>query len=107
LFYSVIILNFAAIKQIEDMTTVQLNAEIYRELSIIANDEGMLKKALNALRRITTSSTRVPKSKATDMQIDWDKLPELPKSFKELQGMGHVTQEDIANDERLAYILSK
>lgn len=89
------------------MTAVQLNAEIYRELSIIANDEGMLKKALKALRRITTSSIRDPKSKAADMHIDWDKLPELPESFKELKGMGHVTQEDIANDERLAYILSK
>ena len=88
------------------MTAVQLNAEIYRELSIIASDENMLEKALKALRRITSSKS-VSKSKAAETKIDWDNLPELPESFKQLQGMGHVTEESIAKDDRLAYILSK
>lgn len=35
------------------MTTLQLNAELLRELSIIAEDEGMLKKALKAIKKIT------------------------------------------------------
>ena len=35
------------------MTALQLNAELPRELSIIAEDEGLMKKALKALKRIT------------------------------------------------------
>ena len=37
------------------MTTMQLNAELLRELSVIAEDEGMMKRALRALKRITAS----------------------------------------------------
>ena len=36
------------------MTSLQLNAELFRELSIIAEDEGLMKKALKALKRITS-----------------------------------------------------
>ena len=35
------------------MTALELNAELLRELSIIAEDEGLMKKALKALKRIT------------------------------------------------------
>ena len=35
------------------MTALQLNAELFRELSIISEDEGMMKKAIKALKRIT------------------------------------------------------
>ena len=35
------------------MTAIQMNAELFRELSIIVEDEGMMKKALRALRSIT------------------------------------------------------
>ena len=35
------------------MTALQLNVELLRELSIIAEDEGLMKKALKALKRIT------------------------------------------------------
>ena len=35
------------------MTALQLNAQIYRELAVIAEDESLLDKALKALRRIT------------------------------------------------------
>ena len=34
------------------MTALQLNAELFRELSIIAEDEGLMKKALKALKKI-------------------------------------------------------
>lgn len=37
----------------EVMTALQLNAELFRELSIISEDEGMMKKAIKALKRIT------------------------------------------------------
>ena len=37
----------------EVMTSLQLNAELFHELSIISEDEGMMKKAIKALKRIT------------------------------------------------------
>ena len=36
------------------MTTLQLNAEIYEALSIIAQDESLLKKAARSLKRLAT-----------------------------------------------------
>lgn len=35
------------------MTALQLNAELFRELSIIAGDESLMKKALKALKRLS------------------------------------------------------
>ena len=35
------------------MTALQLNAELFRELSIIAEDEELMKKALKALKKIS------------------------------------------------------
>lgn len=35
------------------MTAMELNAEMYRQLSIIASDEILMRKALNAVKRIT------------------------------------------------------
>ena len=36
------------------MTTLQLNAEIYEALSIIAKDESLLRKAVRSLKRLAT-----------------------------------------------------
>lgn len=35
------------------MATLQLNAELFRELSIIAEDEGLMKKAVKYLKKLT------------------------------------------------------
>ena len=35
------------------MTSLQLNAELFRELSIIAEDEVLMKKALKAIKKIS------------------------------------------------------
>ena len=35
------------------MTTMQLNAELFRELSIIAEDENLMLKAVKYLRKLT------------------------------------------------------
>jgi len=35
------------------MTTTQLNAELFRVLNIIVTDDGLMQKAIKALRRIT------------------------------------------------------
>ena len=40
-------------QMIEVMTTTQLNAELFRELNIIVTDDGLIQKAIKALRRIT------------------------------------------------------
>ena len=95
------------IEKNEVMTALQLNAELFRELSIISEDEGMMKKAIKALRRITTPHRHAIKAEAQNSVIDWDNLPELPISFKRVRGMGHITQEDIDKDDRLAYIMGK
>lgn len=85
------------------MTTMQMNAELFRELSVIAEDEGMMEKAIKALRRITAARNKAISQSVTEVTDE----PELPESFKRILGMGEITQEDIDNDERLAYILSK
>ena len=36
------------------MTSLELNAELFRELSIIAEDEGLMKKAVKYLKKLTT-----------------------------------------------------
>ncbi len=35
------------------MTTLQMNAEFFRELSIIAEDENLMRKAVKYLRKLT------------------------------------------------------
>ena len=35
------------------MTTLQLNAELFRELSIIAEDENLMQKAVKYLKKLT------------------------------------------------------
>ena len=45
------------------MTALELNAELLRELSIIAEDEGLMKKALKALKRITAKHNAMDETK--------------------------------------------
>lgn len=40
------------------MTTLQLNAELFKELSTIASDEGMMKKAIKALKKIIADNNK-------------------------------------------------
>ena len=89
------------------MTALQLNAQLFRELNVIVTDESMMEKAIKALRRITKSQVLSSKEKTAVPHIDLETLPELPVELKQLRGMGHVTQKEIDNDDRLAYILSK
>jgi hypothetical protein len=44
---------FAAIIKKDNMTTLQLNAELFRELSVIAEDENLMKKAVKYLKKLT------------------------------------------------------
>ena len=36
------------------MTALEMNAELFRELSFIAEDEGMMKRALKAIKKLAT-----------------------------------------------------
>ena len=61
------------------MTTTQLNAELFRELNIIVTDDGLMQKAIKALRRITAEKkaedeTNYIMSSTTMMEIleKWD-----------------------------------
>ena len=65
----------------------------------------IMEKTIKALHGFTASRNRVSKEKTKIETIDWDNLPELPEEFKQLRGACKVTEEDIANDDRLAYIL--
>lgn len=40
-------------KRIVTMTAMELNAELFRELSIIAEDEGLMKKAVKYLKKLS------------------------------------------------------
>jgi len=40
-------------KRFEVMTALQLNAELFRELSIIAEDEDLMKKAVKYLKKLS------------------------------------------------------
>ena len=42
------------------MTALQLNAEIYRSLGVISEDEGMLRKAAKYLNRLVKQMTEDP-----------------------------------------------
>jgi hypothetical protein len=45
------------------MTALQLNAELFRELSIIAEDEGLMKKALKALKKLSAKKQAMDETK--------------------------------------------
>ena len=59
--YSEIIRNFAAEnKKITIMTAMQMNAEILRNMSIIAEDENLLKRAAKYLRKLVSEKEADP-----------------------------------------------
>ena len=85
------------------MTVVQLRAELFRELNLIMSDENLMEKAIKSLRRINKKREQHRDSTLVDVSA----LPELPESFLRLRGMASHTEEEIAADDKLAYILSK
>lgn len=49
-----LVLTFAVEKDKDEiMTALQLNAELFRELSIIAEDEGLMQKAVKYLKKLS------------------------------------------------------
>lgn len=79
------------------MTALQLNAELFRELSIIAEDEGLMKKALRALKRLSAKKQAVDE---TEYLMSSPKMAEILKQGKEdvEKGKGRVIKlEDLWN----------
>ena len=58
--YSENIRIFAARKNIKIMTAIQMNAEILRNMSIIAEDENLLKRAAKYLRKLVSEKEADP-----------------------------------------------
>ena len=52
-FHSVCTTFAAETKNVRIMTTVQLNAELFRQLSVIAEDETLMEKAVKYLKKLT------------------------------------------------------
>ena len=67
------------------MTTTQLNAEILRNMSIIAEDEALLKRAAKYLRKL------VSEKEADDTEMTEEEIfARVDKAKKEIeQGKGH------------------
>ena len=64
------------------MTAIQLNAEIYAALSIIAKDESLLKKAAKALKRLATQKQEETLISKEDFLTRVDEAREEIKSGK-------------------------
>lgn len=47
------------------MNTINLSAEIFRELSYIADDENYLKKALNSIKQLVSQKEKAQQAKET------------------------------------------
>ena len=77
----------------EIMTTLQLNAELFRELSIISEDEGMMKKAIKALKKITAQKQTMDE---TEYIMSSPKMVEILRQGEEdiKNGRGRVVTLD-------------
>ena len=85
------------------MTTLQLNAELLRELSIIAEDEGMLKKVLTFVKTLTPpQKTKVVAS----TKKPYKTIP-VSSDIREWNGCASFTEEEIESDPRLKTLLSR
>lgn len=51
------------------MTAIQLNAELFRELSLIAEDEGLMKRVLKAVRRIASQAKKEDPALMTEKEF--------------------------------------
>ncbi|MBR3547579.1 MAG: hypothetical protein IKN86_08455 [Bacteroidaceae bacterium] len=62
------------------MTSMQLNAELFRELSIIAEDEGLMKKAVKYLKKLTAQKQAMDE---TDYIMSSPKMVEIIRKGEE------------------------
>ena len=85
------------------MTTFELNAEIYRNLGCLANDEGYLRKALALLKELVGQKKSAVKTTHTIKKI---KVKETTLPGEEFVGIFSKNRED---DKKLLdeYLMEK
>ena len=77
------------------MTALQMNAELFRELSIIAEDESLMKKALKYLKKLSAKKQAMDE---TDYIMSSPAMVEILRQGEEdiKNGLGHVIKlEDL------------
>ena len=77
------------------MTALQLNAELFRELSIIAEDENLMRKAVKYLKKLTTKKQAMDE---TEYIMSSPKMVEIIRQGEEdiRNGRGRVVKiEDL------------
>ena len=79
------------------MTAMELNAELFRELSIIADDEGLMKKAVKYLKKLTAQKQAMEE---TEYIMSSPKMVEIIRQGQKdiEEGRGRVVKvEDLWN----------
>lgn len=77
------------------MTALQMNAELFRELSIIAEDESLMKKAVKYLKKLTAQKQAMDE---TEYIMSSPEMVEIIRQGEEdiKNGLGHVVKlEDL------------
>lgn len=74
------------------MSTLEINAEIYRNLGFIADSEAYLKQALDALRKIASLKKQATTTRDVKIHLRRDPLPTA--SF-----VGSIPSDRAADDE--------
>lgn len=95
---------FCGVKQKKDriMTALQLNAELFRELSIIAEDESLMQKALKYLKKLSAKKQTMDE---TEYLMSSPAMADILRQGEEdiKNGRGRV----VALDEIWSYHYSK
>ena len=77
------------------MTALELNAELFRELSIIAEDEGLMRKALKAIKKLSAQKKSMDE---TEYLMSSPAMAEvIPQGQEDIKnGLGRVVKiEDL------------
>jgi hypothetical protein len=76
------------------MTAMELNAELFRELSIIADDEGLMKKAVKYLKKLSAKKQTMDE---TEYIMSSPKMVDILREGEKEIAEGNF--ETIANDD--------
>ncbi|MBR1716211.1 MAG: hypothetical protein IJ718_01165 [Paludibacteraceae bacterium] len=75
------------------MTALQLNADIYRNLAILSEDESMLEKAAKSLRRLVNKMTEDPT--CMTKEEFFARVDEAEREIKEGKGITFTNKADM------------
>lgn len=78
------------------MNALELNAEIYRTLGIIADDEGLLKKALKSLQRLAAQKQEKDESLMTKEEF-FARVDEAREQIRRGEGIRFKDSESMNN----------